>query len=222
MYIAYDETLDLYLQDDDFLDKDPIDVDAIPPEKLPLLTHLHPLNLWRYQVIKQADIVLLIYLYSHEFTREMKRKIFDFYEPKTIHDSSLSAGIHCIVAQDIGYAAEAYGYLKQAARMDLDDVNRNTFNGVHSACQGSAYMMIVNGFAGMRDYGGKLHFKPAIPEGWQKYSFKIAYRGRRLRVTVEKEKTQILLSEGEPMEVEINGRAVMLSKDEPYCCRTED
>ena len=212
MYIAYDSALDLYLQDDDFLDKDPIDVDAIPPERLPLLTHLHPLNLWRYQVIKQADIVLLIYLYSHEFTMEMKRKIFDFYEPKTIHDSSLSAGIHCIVAQDIGYAAEAYGYLKQAARMDLDDVNKNTFNGVHSACQGSAYMMIVNGFAGMRDYNGKLHFKPALPEGWQGYRFQIAYRGRRIAVQVRREQTEFTLLSGNTLELECYGKSIRLSE----------
>ena len=212
MYIAYDSALDLYLQDDDFLDKDPIDVDAIPPERLPLLTHLHPLNLWRYQVIKQADIVLLIYLYSHEFTTEMKRKIFDFYEPKTIHDSSLSAGIHCIVAQDIGYAAEAYGYLKQAARMDLDDVNKNTFNGVHSACQGSAYMMIVNGFAGMRDYNGKLHFKPALPEGWQGYRFQIAYRGRRIAVQVRREQTEFTLLSGNTLELECYGKSIRLSE----------
>lgn len=210
MYIAYDKKMDLYLQDDDFLDKDPIDVDAIPPEKLPLLTHLHPLNLWRYQVIKQADIVLLIYLYSHEFTQEMKRRIYDFYEPKTIHDSSLSAGIHCIVAQDIGYAAEAYGYLKQASRMDLDNVNRNTCNGVHSACQGSTYMMIVNGYAGMRDYDCKLHFKPAIPAHWKQYSFKLAHRGSRLGVCVVPDGAEFTLLEGEPISFECCGEQISL------------
>lgn len=218
MYIGYDEQLGIYLQDDDFLDKDPIDVDAIPPEKLPLLTHLHPLNLWRYQVIKQADIVLLTYLFSHEFTQEMKRRIYDFYEPKTIHDSSLSAGIHCIVAQDIGYAAEAYGYLKQAARMDLDDVNRNTFNGVHSACQGSTYMMIVNGYAGMRDHDGKLHFKPAIPEHWKGYRFKICYRGSRFAVDVDQKGATFTLLEGKPLAVDCGGREVALAEGKPAFC----
>lgn len=219
MYIGYDETLGIYLQDDDFLDKDPIDVDSIPAEKLPLLTHLHPLNLWRYQVIKQADIVLLIYLYSHQFTQEMKRKIYDFYEPKTIHDSSLSAGIHCIVAQDIGYAAEAYGYLKQAARMDLDDVNRNTFNGVHSACQGSTYMMIVNGYAGMRDYDGKLHFKPSIPEHWSEYRFKIAYRGSRIEVCVNQQGATFTLLEGKKIAVDCRDREVILEAGSPVTCK---
>lgn len=219
MYIGYDETLGIYLQDDDFLDKDPIDVDSIPAEKLPLLTHLHPLNLWRYQVIKQADIVLLIYLYSHQFTQEMKRKIYDFYEPKTIHDSSLSAGIHCIVAQDIGYAAEAYGYLKQAARMDLDDVNRNTFNGVHSACQGSTYMMIVNGYAGMRDYDGKLHFKPSIPEHWAEYRFKIAHRGSRIGVCVNQQGTTFTLLEGKEIVVECYDRQVKIEAGKPITCK---
>ena len=218
MYIGYDEALGIYLQDDDFLDKDPIDVDAIPPEKLPLLTHLHPLNLWRYQVIKQADIVLLIYLYSHQFTQEMKQKIYDFYEPKTIHDSSLSAGIHCIVAQDIGYSTEAYGYLKQAARMDLDDVNRNTFNGVHSACQGSTYMMIVNGYAGMRDYDRKLHFKPAIPKHWKQYRFKVFHRGCRVEVTVDQANAAFRLIEGKEMTLECYGQDVKLKAGEKAVC----
>ena len=89
MYIPYNEELQLYLQDDQILDRDPIDIESIPVEKLPLLNHLHPLNLWRLQVIKQADIVLLIYLCGEDFSPEMKKKIFDFYEPLTIHDSSL-------------------------------------------------------------------------------------------------------------------------------------
>ncbi|MBP5308020.1 MAG: glycoside hydrolase family 65 protein [Clostridia bacterium] len=197
MYLPFDEENGIYMQDDNFIYKDPIDVDKIPLEKLPLLTHLHPLNLWRYQVCKQADIVLLMFLESHEFSPQMRKKVFDFYEPRTIHDSSLSAGIHSIVACDIGYEDEAYGYLKQACRMDLDNVNRNTYFGIHAACMGSCWMMIVNGYAGMRVYDGKLHFKPFIPKKWSGYAFKIKFRGSLISVRIGKDETEYKLLDGE-------------------------
>lgn len=197
MYLPYDKENEIYMQDDNFIYKDPIDIENIPLNKLPLLTNLHPLNLWRYQVCKQADIVLLMFLCSNDFTPEMRKKVFDFYEPRTIHDSSLSAGIHSIVACDIGSTEEAYGYLKQACRMDLDNVNRNTYFGIHAACMGSCYMMIVNGYAGMRVYDGALHFKPFIPENWKGYTFKIVFNGCKVLVKVTAEKTVYkLISDG--------------------------
>ncbi len=199
MYLAYNKELDLYMQDDNFLYKDPIDLEAIPKEKLPLLTNLHPLNLWRYQVIKQADIVLLTFLCSEAFTPEMRRKIFDFYEPKTIHDSSLSAGIHSIVACDVGYEGEAYNYLKQSCRMDLDNVNRNTFFGLHAACMGTSWMMLVNGYGGLRIYDGKLHFKPYCAENWKSFTFKLRFRGSVLSVKVSRTETTYTLLEGDPI-----------------------
>ena len=198
MYLPYDKENEIYMQDDNFIYKDPIDIDSIPLNKLPLLTNLHPLNLWRYQVCKQADIVLLMFLCSNEFTPEMRKKVFDFYEPRTIHDSSLSAGVHSIVACDIGSTEEAYGYLKQACRMDLDNVNRNTWAGIHAACMGSCYMMIVNGYAGMRVYDNALHFKPYIPENWNGYTFKVVFKGSTIEVNITAEKTTYkLLSGGE-------------------------
>ncbi len=199
MYLPYDEEEGIYMQDDNFIYKDPIDVDSIPLDRLPLLTHLHPLNLWRYQVCKQADIILLMFLCSDEFTPEMRKKVFDFYEPKTIHDSSLSASTHSIVACDIGYREESYGYLTQACRMDLDNVNRNTCFGIHAACMGSCYMMIVNGYAGMRVYGGKPHFKPFIPEKWGSYSFKLQFLGAEAQVKVAQDKVTYTLLSGERM-----------------------
>lgn len=196
MYIPYNRKLGIYMQDDQFLYRDPIDIDKISVDKLPLLTHLHPLNLWRYQVAKQADLVLLTYLCSEDFTPEMKRRIFDYYEPRTIHDSSLSAGIHSIVACDIGKAGEAYGYFRQAARMDLDNVNRNTYLGVHSACMGNTWQILTGGFAGMRLYGGKLHFRPILPHEWNRYGFNIRYRNCRIHVDVQTDKTVYTLLEG--------------------------
>ena len=212
MYLPFDAESGIYMQDDNFIYKDPIDIEKIPLDKLPLLTHLHPLNLWRYQVCKQADIVLLMFLQSHDFTEEMRRKIFDFYEPKTIHDSSLSASIHSIVACDIGYRDEAYGYLRQACRMDLDNVNRNTCYGIHAACMGSCYMMIVNGFAGMRIYDGRIHFKPYKPENWEGYSFKITFRGSLFKAEAEGDKIGYTLLSGEPITVTSGDETVILGE----------
>lgn len=206
MYIGYNEDLGIYTQDDEFLYRDPIDLDSIPKEKLPLLFSMHPLNLWRYQVCKQADIVLLIYLCADEFSSDMKRKIFDYYEPKTIHDSSLSAGIHSIVACDIGYRDEAYGYLKQSARMDLDNVNRNTYFGVHSANMGNTYQILVNGFAGMRTSGGKLHFRPFLPSHWTELSFCVRFQGSTIRVNIDQQGTKFELLNGDSIVVSLNGK----------------
>lgn len=206
MYIAYSKELDMYMQDDNFIYKDPIDVDKIPRENLPLLTHLHPLNLWRYQVCKQADIVLLCFICSDYFTQEERKKIFDYYEPRTIHDSSLSASIHSIVACDVGDTGDAYGYLKQASRMDLDNVNGNTYFGLHAACMGASWMMMVNGYAGLRIYNDALHFRPFIHESWKSYKFTVLFRGTRLGITVDKAKTTYKVLEGKALKVEHNGQ----------------
>lgn len=206
MYIAYSKELDMYMQDDNFIYKDPIDVDKIPRENLPLLTHLHPLNLWRYQVCKQADIVLLCFICSDYFTQEERKKIFDYYEPRTIHDSSLSASIHSIVACDVGDTGDAYGYLKQASRMDLDNVNGNTYFGLHAACMGASWMMMVNGYAGLRIYNDALHFRPFIHESWKSYKFTVLFRGTRLGVTVDKTQTTYKVLEGSALTVEHNGQ----------------
>lgn len=215
MYIPYDEGLQLYLQDDSILDRDPIDIESIPVEKLPLLNHLHPLNLWRYRVIKQADIVLLIYLCSEDFSLDMKRRIFDFYEPLTIHDSSLSAGIHSIVATEIGYTDEAYGYFRQAARMDLDNVNRNTDIGVHSACMGSVWLILTGGFAGMRQNNGVHHFAPFIPTQWDSYSFNLRFDNAHIKVHVTQDKVYYTLLDGSQAHFFHRGQEVTLTQNQP-------
>lgn len=213
MYIGYSEESGVYTQDDQFLYRDPIDLDAIPKEKLPLLFSMHPLNLWRFQVCKQADLVLLVYLCSEDFTEEEKRRIFEFYEPKTIHDSSLSAGIHSIVACDIGNRSEAYGYLRQSARMDLDNINGNTYFGVHAANMGNTYQILVNGFAGMRPKDGTLTFRPYLPPEWSGYAFNVHWKGRVIRVSVRREGADFRLMAGEPIEIVSDGRPITVGGD---------
>lgn len=214
MYIPYSKELNMYMQDDNFIYKDPIDIDKIPLEKLPLLTNLHPLNLWRYQVCKQADIVLLTFIFSDYFTLEERKQIFDYYEPKTIHDSSLSASIHSIVACDVGYREEAYHYLRQSSRMDLDNVNRNTFFGLHAACMGASWMMMINGYGGLRIIDGNLYFRPFIDKKWNQYSFNFRFNESKINIVVSNGYTKYRLIEGNDIEIFHYGEKVKVTKEE--------
>ncbi len=213
MFIPYNEKYQIYMQDENFMYKDPYPVEDIPKEKMGLLGNLHPLNLWRYQVCKQADIVLAAFIMSDFFTKEEIEKIFDYYEPKTVHDSSLSAAIHSIVACAIGRQKDAYKYLKQSARMDLDNVNGNTRYGLHAACMGGARMLIVNGYAGVRYVRNELSFEPSIAEGWKSYDFKINYKNNIIFVKVEKDKTTYQILEGNGLTIKHFGKEVKVTKE---------
>ena len=129
MYLPYDEELGIHPQDDSFLYKDPIDVDAIPPDEIPLVRNWHPFTIWRYQVIKQADVILLQFLLGDQFSLEEKKANYDYYEPKTTHDSSLSPSIYSIMAAEIGYHDHSYNYFMQTSRLDLDDYNKKRLAG---------------------------------------------------------------------------------------------
>lgn len=201
MYVPYDEESKIYLQDDAFLDRVPWDFENTPPEKYPLLIHYHPLVIYRHQVCKQADLVLTLFLLGNKFSVEEKKRNFDFYEVVTTHDSSLSTCIFSIVASEIGYYEKAYNYFMSTARMDLDDYHGNTKDGIHAANMAGTWMCLVNGFAGMRVYDNTLSFNPFLPEKWEEYSFKITYRARLLKVTVNKNETIYELLEGEELAI---------------------
>lgn len=187
MYIPYNEKLGLYMQDDSFLYKDPVDFEHMTKnEVMKKYTDSHPLNTWRFQFIKQADTVLLTYLLNDHFTLEEKKKIYDYYEPKTIHASSLSPSIHSIIASEIGYREDAYNYFMKSARMDIDDYSGSTFFGNHAACMAASWMVMVNGFAGFRIVGGQMHFNPWMPEHWNRVKFKIVFQGHTIEVSLTK------------------------------------
>ncbi|MFW5992233.1 MAG: glycoside hydrolase family 65 protein [Halanaerobiaceae bacterium] len=213
MYLPYNEELQVHPQDDSFIDKDPIDVDDIPEEELPLVDHWHPLTIWRYQVIKQADVILLMLFLGDQFTLEDKKNNFDYYEPKTTHDSSLSPAIYSIIASEIGYFNEAYNYFMQTARLDLDDYNNNAYKGVHTACMGSTWMALVQGFAGMRNYEGTLHFNPYLPKKWDGYQFKIWFKNCQLELEVSEKGATYRLIEGDELKIKHRDQEVLLQKD---------
>jgi beta-phosphoglucomutase len=201
MALPFDRELGVHPQDDGFLDKEPWGPEDIPPEKRPLLLHFHPLDIYRHQVLKQADVVLALYLREEHFGRAEARRDFAFYEPLTTHDSSLSPCVHGIVAARLGQIDKAVAYFARTARMDLDDINRNVKDGVHTAAMGGTYLAVVAGFAGMRVREGRLSFVPRLPRTWRGLRFRLAFRGRRLEVAVGPEETRYRLLEGESLTV---------------------
>jgi alpha,alpha-trehalose phosphorylase len=191
----------VHLQDDAFLRQKPWDFEGVPPEKYPLLLHFHPLTIYRHQVIKQADVMLAAFLLGNEFSEGEKRRIFEYYDPLTTGDSSLSECIQSIVACEVGEVAVAHRYLTDSATVDLADRHKNVRDGMHVASCGGAWMAVVYGFAGLRDYQGELSFRPAMPPHWQRLRFRLRVRGALLEVELAQREACYRLLEGAFLEV---------------------
>ncbi|MCX7951749.1 MAG: glycoside hydrolase family 65 protein [Clostridiales bacterium] len=213
MYIPYDDKLKIHPQDDSFLNKKVWDFENTPKDKYPLLLHYHPLVIYRHQVCKQADWVLALFLHSDMFSKEQKKRDYDYYEKVTTHDSSLSPCIFSIVACDIGYNQKAYDYFMKTARMDLEDHHGNTKDGIHAANMAGSWMGMVFGFGGFRVNKDKIKFNPIIPDKWNRYSFRVNYKGRLIKVKVEKHSVLLSLLEGEPIKVDVYNNTVLLTQD---------
>jgi alpha,alpha-trehalose phosphorylase len=214
MYVPYDEKAGVHLQDDAFLDRELWDFDHTPPEHYPLLLHYHPLVIYRHQVIKQADVVLATFLLGEHFTFEEKRRIFDYYDPLTTGDSSLSVCIQSIMAAEVGYREKAYRYFADALVMDLGDIGGNVRDGLHVAALGGTWMALIFGFAGLRDHGGTLRFRPQLPEGWTRLRFRLAFRGHRLEVELRPDRAEYRLLHGRQLQIEHEGEEVRLRRGE--------
>src|SRR6056297_2635154 len=212
IYLPYNEDLEITPQDDSFLNKNPIEVDNIPGEELPLVKNWHPLIVWRYQVIKQADVILLMLQLGNKFSNELKIKNYAYYEPKTTHDSSLSPAIYSIISSEIGYKKQAYNYFMQTARLDLDDYNENAYQGVHTACMGGTWLSLVQGFGGMRMFNGKLYFHPHLPDGWNSYQFRLRFKGSQIEVTVKENKVKYMLISGDKVEFKHYDQIIVLEE----------
>ena len=210
MYIPYDQELSIIPQDDAFLGKAIWDFEHTPKENYPLLLHYHPLIVMRYQVCKQADLVLAEFLLHDQFDRAQKQRDFDYYERITTHDSSLSGAIFGIMAAELGDPDKAYRYFTETATMDLEDKHGNTPAGIHAANMAGAWQGILFGFAGMRAKQG-LSFNPIIPKQWRAYAFKVRYRGRLIGVRVTHEGAAYTLLSGEPLEIRVNGAPMRLN-----------
>lgn len=220
IYIPYDENRGIHPQDDFFLEKELWDLKATPPEKFPLLLFFHPLVIYRYQVIKQADIILAMFLIGKELSPEQKKRNFDYYDPLTTGDSSLSSCIQSIVASEIGYVDKALEYARAALLMDLADVGGNVKDGCHIASMGGTWMTMVYGMAGMRDFDGILTFKPRRQADQPaKLRFPLTYHGQILDVEMGPEGARYTLREGEGLMIRHEDEELHLSPEVPVVTR---
>lgn len=210
MYFPEDPARGVFLQQDGFLDKELKKVSDLRPEDRPLNQKWSWDRILRSCFIKQADVLQGLYFFEDRYDTETIRRNFDFYEPMTVHESSLSPCVHAILASRLGYKEKAYEFYLRTARLDLDDYNNDTEDGCHITSMAGTWMSVVKGFGGMRIRDGKLHLDPFIPDQWKSYSFRLEFRNRVIKVKVTKEKTETTLVEGEPVEAIINGKTVLL------------
>ena len=220
MYVPYDETLDIIPQDDSFLDREPWDFQNTPADHFPLLLFYHPLNIYRKQVIKQADVVLAMFLLGDGFPMETKKRNFDFYDPLTTGDSSLSSCVEAIIAAQIGDMDKAFRYGMAALLMDLADVGGNVKDGCHIASMGGTWMMLTYGFGGMRDNDGTLSFWPRrAPEENAELRFPLTYRGQLLEIEIGLDKVEYALREGERLVIRHETEQILLTRENPRVVR---
>ncbi|MST86979.1 glycoside hydrolase family 65 protein [Lactobacillus porci] len=218
MYLPEDKELGIFVQNDTYLDKDLRPVSSIPADQLPLNQHWSWDKILRSPFIKQADVLQGIYFLNDRYTKEQKEKNFDFYEPMTVHESSLSASIHAILAAELGKQEKAMDLYKRTARLDLDNYNNDTSDGLHITSMSGSWLAIVQGFAGMRYNEDGVSFAPFLPKGWTRYSFKINYRGRILAVEVA-DKVKISLLSGADLTVKVWDQEVALKEGQTKCLK---
>ena len=220
MYVPFDQKFEIHPQDEYFLEKEVWDFKNTPPEKYPLLLFYHPLVIYRYQVIKQADIVLAMFLLGQDFPLERKKRNFDYYDPLTTGDSSLSSCIQSIIASEIGYAEKALEYAQAALLMDLSDVGGNVKDGCHIASMGGTWMALTYGFGGMRDDTEILTFRPRRSPGQPaKLRFPVTYRGQIMDVELGPDSATYSLREGDGLLIRHEDEEIHLSKKTPVVTR---
>ncbi|MBT2531018.1 glycoside hydrolase family 65 protein [Arthrobacter sp. ISL-48] len=212
MQLPFDDRMQVHSQDNDFMTLEPWDW-TTPRSKYPLLLHYHPLVIYRHQVLKQADTVLAMFLQWQDFTAEEKRRAFDFYDPITTGDSTLSACVQGIMAAEVGYPKAALEHFTNAVFIDLDDTHGNTIDGVHIASTGGVWSSLVCGFAGLRDQGPVPFFDPRLPSEWEGLSFHLKIQGRLLLVELDAGSIILTVRNGEPLDVDVRGQLISVGGD---------
>jgi alpha,alpha-trehalose phosphorylase len=215
MAIPYDEQLGIHPQDSQFLEKELWDLANTDPAKRPLLLYYHPLVIYRFQVLKQADVVLALFLQGDQFTLEEKLADFDYYDPLTTGDSTLSAVVQSIIASEVGYQELALRYFTSALYVDLADLHHNTSDGVHVASLGGVWSALACGFGGMRDHEGVVSIDPRLPEVWDGLTYRLTLRGTRVRVDVRHTELRLTVEEGDSVDLVVRGQHVTVTADGP-------
>jgi maltose phosphorylase len=203
----------VFEQQDGFMDKELLTVDQIPQDQLPLNQNWSWDRILRSCFIKQADVLQGLFFLGDRYDLETKKRNFDFYEPMTVHESSLSPCIYSIIAAEIGYQRKAYELYLRTARLDLDNYNNDTDDGLHITSMAGTWMSIVYGFGGLRIENDQLSLKPFLPEEWKSYSFGLRFRGHRLNVTVNEQAVVIKQQGGSPCELIVHGQRRTVNAD---------
>jgi alpha,alpha-trehalose phosphorylase len=214
MWLPYDEELKINAQDDTFLTKAVWDFENTPKQKYPLLLNYHPLTIYRYQVLKQADTVLAHFLVEDDSDTQTIKNSYDYYEKITTHDSSLSCAAYSIMASKIGYLEKAYEYFIDTATLDLDDTHGNTKDGIHTANMGGTWMAMVFGFAGLRIKEDYISLSPKLPEHWSELKFKFLYKGAHIQVDAKKDRTDVTIQCESPIKLKVNNIIYEIVKSE--------
>jgi alpha,alpha-trehalose phosphorylase len=223
MYLPFDDELGIHPQDESFLAREPWDFAGTPPANYPLLLHYHPLVIYRHQVLKQADVVLAMFLRRDQFTLEQKRRNYDYYDPITTGDSSLSACVQAVAAAQIGYEQHALHYFREALFVDLADTHGNTCDGVHIASAGGVWGALVFGFAGLYDSGFSLRFSPSLPVEWQGLTLRLQRHGSSIVVELDPTGCTVSVVDGAPVPIDTAngvtevsaGSSLRIERDEP-------
>ncbi len=212
MLILYDPSTHLYEQHQGFYDLPHIDVDEIPMSEFPLYGHWSYDRIYRNDMIKQPDVLMFLFLYDQDFSFAEKKANYEYYEPRCIHESSLSPSVHSILAEELGKEEEALSFFGFATRLDLDDYNRNTKEGLHMTSIAAAWMNIVYGYLGLRSDKEKLSLSPALPKRWSHYSVRLSYHGSPLRFDVFPDKL-VVKNDGRAVELVIYGKKETIEKE---------
>ncbi|MGW8822327.1 glycoside hydrolase family 65 protein [Paenibacillus lautus] len=211
MYYPVDEELGVFLQQDGFLNKELVPVKELDPAHLPLNQNWSWDRILRSVYIKQADVLQGLFFLGDRYDLATKKRNFDFYEPFTVHESSLSPCVHSILACELGYQEKAYEMYLRTARLDLDNYNNDTEDGCHTTSMAGTWMSVVHGFGGLRVKDGVLHLNPFIPGHWSSFSFKVMFRGSRLKVNVKGHETLIVNETDTPAVLNVNGKEYAIS-----------
>jgi maltose phosphorylase len=211
MKILYDDETKLFEQHEGYYHLPHVDVASIPVTDFPLYSHWSYDRIYRNDMLKQPDVLMFMLMYAEEFTSEQFKANYDFYEPRCIHESSLSPSVHSIIAAKLGLTDEAYRFFEFGSRMDLDNYNRNTREGLHSTSIAGSWMNIVYGFGGLTVRDGVPAFTTSLPSAWKSLSFNVLFRGRLINVNIAHGESRLKLCRGEPIAVELNGKMVSLS-----------
>jgi maltose phosphorylase len=222
MRIPRDDRTGILEQHAGYFDLPHVDLDNIPADQIPIYKNWAYIKIFRHDMVKQPDVLNLMYFYSQDYSLQEKLANYEFYEARTIHESSLSPSLHAILAVELGKLEDAYTFFRYGARMDLDNYNRNTEQGLHVTSAAGVWASMVFGYGGMRTDSDVLILKPTLPAQWRSYRFRVRYQGALLEVRVDVDSVRLQVVDGAPVKVRVygaeylvDGRGIAMDQQQP-------